>query len=137
MGREAGKNEAADRLYCRPRRVQMGSRVSSMARGQRQRIEPTEDWQQIALLTASAEQRTYELLRPVVLFGRSPAERARETGAPERTLYRQAARFHAYGMASLFPPPRVTRHRRLPDHIRRAILALKAEHALLNAREIA
>lgn len=104
---------------------------------QRRRSEPTEDWRQVALLSTSAEQRTYELIRPVVLFGRSPAERARETGAAERTLYRQAARFDAAGMASLFPPPKPARHRTLPEHIRRAILELKAEHAGLNDREIA
>src|SRR5438046_574435 len=45
--------------------------------GQRQRIEPTDDWQQLDLLVRFPEQRTYELIRPVVLFGYSPAERAR------------------------------------------------------------
>lgn len=58
-----------------------------------QRIEPTDDWQQLDLLVRFPEQHTYELIRPVVLFGHSPAERARQTGAPQRTLYRQAARF--------------------------------------------
>ena len=67
----------------------------------RQRIPPTDDWEQLQLLTTSAEQRTYELIRPVVLFGQSPAERARETGAPQRTLYRQVRRFATDGMASL------------------------------------
>ena len=38
-----------------------------------------------------------ELLRPIVLFGQSPAARARETGVPERTLLRKAARFDAHG----------------------------------------
>jgi hypothetical protein len=54
---------------------------------------PTEDWHQIALLTRDRGQRNYELIQPVVLFGQSPAERAVETGAAERTLYRQVARF--------------------------------------------
>jgi hypothetical protein len=40
--------------------------------GQRQRIESTDDWQQPDLLVRSPEQRTYELIRPVVLFGSSP-----------------------------------------------------------------
>ena len=83
--------------------------------GQRQRIEPTDDWQQLDLLVRFPEQHTYELIRPVVLFGHSPAERARLTGAPQRTLYRQAARFEREGMASLFGPPKVERHRTLPD----------------------
>ena len=73
-----------------------------MARSKRQRVEPTDDWEQLQLLSRFPEQLTYELLRPVVLFGHSPAERARQTGAPERTLYRQAARFEHEGMSSLF-----------------------------------
>ncbi len=50
----------------------------------------TEDWEQLRLYVASPQQETYELLRPIVLFGRTPAERARETGVAERTLRRQA-----------------------------------------------
>jgi len=103
----------------------------------RTRVEPTHVWQQLEMLTTSPEQTTYELLRPIVLFGRSPAERARETGAAERTLYRQAARFGQLGMASLFPPAKRAKHRALPPEIRRAISELKAEHPPLNLREIA
>ena len=64
---------------------------------QRQRIEPTDDWHQLELLARAPGQRGYELIRPVVLFGQSPAERAAETGAAERTLYRQVARFEQLG----------------------------------------
>ena len=96
---------------------------------------PTNDWEQLQLLTTSAEQRTYELIRPVVLFGQSPAERTRETGAPQRTLYRQVARFATDGMASLFAP-QVERHQRLPLAIREAIRELKSEHPALNIYEI-
>ena len=39
------------------------------------------------------EQQEYEELRPLVLFGDSVAERSRETGTPERTLYRRVERF--------------------------------------------
>ncbi len=103
----------------------------------RQRIELTDDWQQLDLLVRFPEQHTYELIRPVVLFGHSPAERARLTGAPQRTLYRQAARVEREGMASLFGPPKVERHRTLPDEIQRAILVLKAEHPAFHPHEIA
>ncbi|MHB8644196.1 MAG: helix-turn-helix domain-containing protein [Thermomicrobiales bacterium] len=103
----------------------------------RQRIEPTDDWQQLDLLARFPEQHIYELIRPVVLFGHSPAERARLTGAPQRTLYRQAARFEREGMASLFGPPKVERHRTLPEEIQRAILVLKAEHPAFHYHEIA
>jgi putative transposase len=98
--------------------------------------EPTDDWQQLHLLATFPEQRLYELIRPVVLFGQSPAERAQQTGAPQRTLYRQAARFDREGMASLFAPPKVERHHRLPVEIRRHILGLRAEHPPLKVHEI-
>ena len=42
---------------------------------QRQRIAPTDDWCQLGLLARAPGQRSYELFRPVVLFGQSPAER--------------------------------------------------------------
>jgi len=74
-----------------------------MGRGQgmppRPQVEPTDDWHQIALLARAPGQRTYELIRPVVLFGQSPAERAAETGAAQRTVYRQVARFDQLGLA--------------------------------------
>ncbi len=35
----------------------------------RQQVPPTDDWQQLQLLAKTPEQRTYELIRPVVLFG--------------------------------------------------------------------
>ncbi len=105
--------------------------------GQRTRSEPTDDWQQLDLLVRFPEQHTYELIRPVVLFGHSPAERAHQTGAPQRTVYRQAARFEREGMASLFGPPKVERHRTLPEDIQRAILVLKAEHLAFHPHEIA
>jgi hypothetical protein len=60
--------------------------VRAMPSTRRQRMEPTDDWQQLQLLSRFPEQRTYELLRPVALFGHSPAERARQTNTPERTL---------------------------------------------------
>ena len=50
----------------------------------RLRLEPTDDWQQLHLLAQFPEQLTYELIRPVVLFGHSPAERAQQTGAAAR-----------------------------------------------------
>lgn len=102
----------------------------------RERIEPTDDWQQLELRVESAGQRSYELVRPVVLFGHSPAERAAATGTPERTVYRQVARFAQLGMASFVPPPKVEKHRTLPPVIRQAILDIKREHPPLNTYEI-
>jgi putative transposase len=105
----------------------------------RRRIEPTDDWQRLQSLVGSPEQERYELLRPIVLFGHTPAERAERTGVAERTLHRRAAAFDRAGMASLFaaddhsPADR----RSVPEHIRRAIGELKAEYAALGPFEIA
>ena len=107
-----------------------------MSAHRRRPVEPTDDWQQLQLLAQFPEQLTYELLRPVVLFGLSPAERARQTGAPQRTLYRQAARFETEGMRSLFAPSREQR-RQLPEEIRQAIVALKTEYPPFRPHQIA
>jgi putative transposase len=105
----------------------------------RQQRQPTDDWDQLRLLVTSPEQETYELLRPIVLFGQPVAARARETGAPERTVRRKAARFAATGMRSLFAVAAepVPDRRRLPLGIRRAIVELKAEYPPFSLREIA
>ena len=57
-----------------------------MPRRTRPRREPTDDDQPLSLWANRPKHRTFELIRPVVLFGQSPAERARETGAAERQL---------------------------------------------------
>src|SRR6059058_1050274 len=56
-----------------------GEEVGGMPRRERDRIEPTDDWRQLEYLVQSPGQRTYELIRPVVLFGRPPVERAAAT----------------------------------------------------------
>jgi putative transposase len=100
-------------------------------------LQPTEDWSQLQLRFTWPEQTHYELIRPVVLFGRSPAERAKQTGISQSTIYRKAGRFDALGMAGLLdadpaPSPRV-----LPEAIRRAIVELKAQHAAFRPNELA
>ena len=57
------------------------------------------------MATAARRRRasTYELLRPVVLFGRAIAARARKTGVAERTVRCTVARFAARD-ARLFEP---------------------------------
>ena len=92
-----------------------------MPAGPRPRRDATDDWNQLRLLVTSSEQASYEVLRPIVLFGQSIPDRARETGMPERTLRRRVARFAALGMRSLFAnlmDPQPDR-RRLPAEIRR------------------
>jgi transposase len=104
-------------------------------------IPPTESWQQLQLQFAWPEQVTYELIRPVVLFGRTATQRARETGEPARTIYRRAARFDQHGMASLFEtaaaPLRPGDRRLLPPPMRQLIVDLRAEHPAFRPHEIA
>jgi len=115
----------------------------SSTRRRRARIEPTEDWTQLQLQFQFPEQFAYELIRPVVLFGRSPAERARQTGKPERTIRRKADRFDRFGMASLFGATRFdlaergAPHPTLPPPIRQAIVDLREEYRDFTLREIA
>jgi hypothetical protein len=70
-------------------------------RRRRTRVEPTEEWEQLALLCSWPEQLAYEEIRPLTLFGASVAERAGETGTAERTLYRRVGRFEAEAMLSV------------------------------------
>ena len=111
-----------------------------MGRGKHRKAQPTDEWQELLPLFSWPEQRNYEELRPLVLFGASVAERARETGTAERTLYRRVERFERDGMMSLFASDPATdraKRRGLEPAIRHMIVELKAEHPKLNANEIA
>ena len=107
------------------------------SRPRRRRVEPTDGWEQIELLCGWPEQRDYELIRPLVLFGAPADKRSQETGVSSgRTLRRRAARFDAEGVDSLFDSE-AGRRRRLPPAMMRLIVDLKAEHPALNPNEIA
>ena len=108
-----------------------------MVRRRRRRVKPTDEWGQLELLLKWPEQREYELLRPVVVFGSSIAERARETGiVSERTLRRRADGFDEEGMPSLFDAESA-KHRRLPPAMRRLIVDRKAEYPAFSLGELA
>src|SRR5215213_52652 len=110
-----------------------------MGRGRRRKAKPTDDWHELLPLFEWPEQEAYEELRPMVLFGSSVAERATQTGTPERTMYRRIERFEKDGTLSLFatdPAAARARRRGLEPAIRRMVLELKAEHPKLNANEI-
>src|SRR5215217_140150 len=82
----------------------LGGGTGMRENGRRRHVEPTDEW----------EQRDYELIRPLVLFGGPAAERATETGAAsERTLQRRVLQFEAEGMESLFGSEHA-RRKRLP-----------------------
>ena len=68
-----------------------------MGRRKRRRVECTDDWEQPEILCAYEEQRDYERIRPLVLFGEPVPERAAQTGTSERTLYRRIAAFEEVG----------------------------------------
>jgi transposase len=107
-----------------------------------ERREPTHDWQQLRPLLKDPAQITYEIIRPVILFGMTPKERAEETGIAQRTIYYKANLFDASGMASFLPPeppPAVAKldKRTLPLEMRQAIVDLRAEYPAFTFHEIA
>ena len=59
--------------------------------------DPTDDWEQLELLCLWPEQRDYDLIRPLVLFGSPAAERAQQTSAAsERTPQRNTTRIQVW-----------------------------------------
>ena len=102
----------------------------------RQRVEHTDDWQEILPLCWWPEQVEYERIRQPVLFGSPVDERAEETGVSERTLQRRIRSFETQGMEGLFETEKA-RRRRLPPNIRRLVVDLKAEYPPFNLNEIA
>ncbi len=106
----------------------------------RKRRKRTHDWQDIQQYTLWPDQEQYERLRPVILFGETAAERAKETGTSERTLYHQTRLFEQEGMASLFHKeraPSIETGRSLPPEMRQLMVDLKAEHPGFRPHEIA
>src|SRR6188508_2659171 len=108
-----------------------------MARHKRAQLAPTDDWQQLQFQLDWPEQQRYELIRPVVVFGSPPVERAQQTGVSARSIYRKVSRFDAAGMQSLFEAEPVEDRRVLPPAIRQAILHLAAEYPDFHATELA
>lgn len=106
----------------------------------RPRIARTDDWQTIKQRSLWPEQVTYEMIRPVVLFSETSAERANETDEARRSLYHKVEQFEAQGMMSLFKPTQKQTedtHRSLPTAMRQVIADLKTEFPFLHLREIA
>jgi hypothetical protein len=113
-----------------------------MPRQRYERREPTHEWSDIRPLLKDPTQIEYEILRPIVLFGVSPKERATQTGVSKSTLYAKANLFDQAGMASLLPPippPAIPKQdkRTLPPPVRQAIVDAHAEHPGLSLHEIA
>jgi putative transposase len=111
-----------------------------MPKAKRERRERTDNYHLIQQWCRTPEQRLYEGIRPVVLYGLPPVERAQETGLPARSLGRAADAFDTHGMISLFRPTKAQQedhHRSLPVAMRQLIVDLKAEYADFTDGEIA
>ena len=107
----------------------------------RARRERTDEWASIKQWALWPEQELYEQIRPLVLFGETAGERAKEIGAAQRTLSRKADEFERYGMQSLFssqkPREDVETTKTLPPEMRQLIVDLHAELPTMSWREIA
>ena len=97
----------------------------------RSRRERTDEWASIKQWTLWPEQELYEQIRPLVLFGETAGERAKEIDVPQRTLSRKADEFERSGMQSLFSSGEQGGEREtgrtLPPEIRQLIVELHAE----------
>ncbi len=107
----------------------------------RESRERTDEWASVKQWTLWEEQELYEQIRPIILFGQTPGERAKEIGAAQRTLSRKADEFEKYGMQSLFadqkPREQTETSRSLPEEIRQLIVDLHREMSHMIWREIA
>ena len=111
-----------------------------MPKALRERRERTDNYHLILQWCRTPEQRLYEGIRPITLFGIPSADRAEETGVAESTLRRAAAAFDTHGMISLFRPTKAQRedhHRSLPVLMRQLIVDLNAEYPDFTLGEIA
>ena len=106
-----------------------------MAAARRVRTPPTDAWDALQLRLHWPEQVEYELIRPVVVFGLTPAERAEQTGAAARTIARRADVFDRAGFAGLLGTDAPAQ--RVPEGIRDALLLLKGEYPAFNPHELA
>ena len=107
----------------------------------RARRERTDEWASIKQWTLWPEQELYEQIRPIILFGETAGERAKETNAAQRTLSRKADEFERSGMQSLFlsqkPREEAETARSLPLDMRQLLVDLHAELPTMSWREIA
>src|SRR6266568_4808765 len=126
--------------WTKPSQMRLDSGVQHLLEYKRR--EPTHEWSQIRPVLTDPTQIQYEILRPIVLFGVSPEERAVETGVSKSSLYAKANLFDQAGMASLLPPvppPAIPTQdkRTLPPPVRQAIVDAHAEYPGLSLHEIA
>ena len=97
-----------------------------------------DEFAQIALLFTDPLQREYEVIRPVVLFAETVAERSRQTALDRATVGEKARRFVQQGMLGLRPQRTADSQgaRPFPDPVAGYILYLKQLYPPLHYREI-
>ena len=97
----------------------------------RKRRERTHDWQDIEQAMHWPEQEVYERLRPILLFGETAGQRAKEINAAQRTLSRKADDFERDGMRNLFsseePREQGETLKTLPSEMHQLIVDVHAE----------
>jgi transposase InsO family protein len=111
-----------------------------MPKAKRERRERTDNFPLIQQWCRTPEQRLYEGIRPIVLFGLTTQERAEEIGLAEHTLRRVSDAFDRQGLLSLFRPTKAEREshpRSLPVMMRQLIMDLKTEYPDFTLGEIA
>jgi len=64
-------------------------------------VSAAEDFDRIRMECIDPLQYAYELIRPIVLFGESAAERSRQTGVDRTVISDKARRFVTNGMSAL------------------------------------
>lgn len=90
-----------------------------------------EDFDRIRMECIDPLQYAYELIRPIVLFGESAAERSRQTGVDRTVIGEKARRFVTDGMSALADgrtQPATGEGPTYPDAIAGYILYLKLKH---------
>jgi len=112
-----------------------------MPGAKRPRREHTDEWASIQQWSLWPEQELYEQIRPMILYGQTAGERAKEIDVPRRTLSRKANEFERSGMQSLFSSGEQGGEREtsksLPPQMRQLIVDLHAELPTMSWREIA
>jgi transposase len=102
-------------------------------------VSAQEDFEQIRLQFVDPLQHDYEVIRPIVLFGETAAERSRQTGMERTTVGDKARRFVLDGMEGLRDRRTVARgpqETAYPEAIAGYIIYLKQLYPPIHLREI-
>lgn len=107
-----------------------------------ERRELSHNWEDIHPLRKDSTQLSYEINRPVFLFGVSPKERSAETGISKSSIHYKTNLFDQAGRASLIlptPPPDLPKQdkRELPPPIHQTMVDAHLKYTALSLHEIA